>query len=222
MTLLELTEPLFAFVCKLNRIGRKNLSYSGDVACVEITNLFDQMRERATDVPGLRAQFEEMELALRAFVDVSIQRSNLPFADDWRPISWDLPEGAAFEDGFFHELEKTLDERGKEARERMAVFYTCLGLGFTSDRRTLEQIDDYQKRLAANVVAPGASAESRISSPDDHRPDTRVLWVKLGMPLSIVAATVLIGLIALYIANVVIYKQGLSDLSKSLNSIETE
>jgi len=218
-TLLELCEPMFAYVCKLNRIARRDLSYSKDVASVEIRKIFEEMRSRANEEPGLRSQFDRMELALRAFVDESIQRSELSFAEDWEPISWEMPDGAAYLSSFFESLDETLEERGREAQERMEVFYTCLGLGFAPEERSPEQIDEYQTRLAAHVCAPGATTERRISSPEDHKPDTRVLWVRLGMPLTIIAASVVIGLIALYAVNVVIYERGLHDLEASLGTI---
>src|SRR5258706_5551975 len=109
MTLLELTEPLFQYVCRLNRVARKagaaptgettfltranatQAAPSGqfrgglDYAVVrsEIKALLDELRQKSNSDIRLAAQFQKMELPLLFFVDSMIAESTLGFAAQW-------------------------------------------------------------------------------------------------------------------------------------------
>ena len=89
------------------------------------------MRRSASD-PRLSEPGEEVELPLIFFVDSMISESSLPFAAQWNQnrLAYDRNELAG-DEKFFDLLEETLKDQNDEASERLAVFYTCLGLGFT-------------------------------------------------------------------------------------------
>jgi type VI secretion system protein ImpK len=162
MTLLELTEPLFQYICRLNRIARRgaapkpmsdttftplttapltrpaaaapaqaaNLDYT--VARSEIKALFEDMMAKARTDPRLAQQARAVELPLIFFVDSMISESSLAFAGQWNQnrLAYDRQELAG-DEKFFDLLDETLKDSGEEAAERLAVFYTCIGLGFT-------------------------------------------------------------------------------------------
>src|SRR5258705_3147547 len=162
MTLLQLTEPLFQHVCRLNRFSRragttksggsdttyislkpeapgaaasaaaKTASLDYTVARSEIKALFEDMMARAASDIRLSQQARKVELPLIFFVDSMISESNLPFAAQWNQnrLAYDRQELAG-DEKFFDLLDETLKENGEDASERLALFYACIGLGFT-------------------------------------------------------------------------------------------
>jgi type IV/VI secretion system ImpK/VasF family protein len=137
MTLLELCEPLFKKVCLLNRLGRKGASVSSGATDherlrLEIKQLFADIEKRANVDPGLRAQWQKIELPLIFFVDSMIAESGLIVSSRWHQnrLAYERKELAG-DEKFFDLLDETLNDPSEEATERLQIFYTCLGLGFT-------------------------------------------------------------------------------------------
>jgi type IV/VI secretion system ImpK/VasF family protein len=136
MTLLELCEPLFKRVCLLNRLGRKGASVSGaldhEKLRLEIKELFADIEKRASAEPGLKAQWQKVELALVFFVDSMIAESGLIVSARWHQnrLAYEQKELAG-DEKFFDLLDETLNDPSEEATERLQIFYTCLGLGFS-------------------------------------------------------------------------------------------
>jgi type VI secretion system protein ImpK len=136
MTLLELCEPLFKRVCLLNRFGRKGASVSGTVdhekLRLEIKELFADIEKRANVESELKTQWQRIELALVFFVDSMIAESGLIVSARWHQnrLAYERKELAG-DEKFFDLLDETLSDPSEGATERLQVFYTCLGLGFT-------------------------------------------------------------------------------------------
>jgi type VI protein secretion system component VasF len=152
MTLLELVEPLFQYVCRLNRVARKSgntptggssvdtaffskgtRAISLDYSFVrnEIKGLLEELQQKASSDFRLSSQMKKMELPLTFFVDSLIAESSLPFAAEWNQnrLAYERNELAG-DEKFFDLLEEELKDQSEEASERLAVFYICLGLGF--------------------------------------------------------------------------------------------
>jgi type VI secretion system protein ImpK len=133
MTLLELTEPLFQYICMLNRIARnpggENLSI--DALRPMIVQMFAEMKEGAEPDMRLASQYKRMEMPLIFFVDSMMSESKLTLAPKWNKtrLAYERNELAG-DEKFFDLLDETLAEKGSEADERLAVYYACLGLGF--------------------------------------------------------------------------------------------
>ena len=133
MTLAELCEPIFRKVCLLNRLGRKGgstLSY--DELRFEIEELFKDTRKAAQSDQRLKVKWEKLELPLIFFVDSMISESGLAVAVNWNQnrLAYQRDELAG-DEKFFDLLDETLADPSNEATERLSIFYTCLGLGFT-------------------------------------------------------------------------------------------
>lgn len=154
MTLLELTEPLFQYICRLNRVARKggpapsgntafftkgastpppkgsNLDYA--VVRSEIKAALEDFMQKASNDMKLAAQAKKMELPLIFFVDSMIAESTLGIAQQWNQnrLAYDRNELAG-DEKFFDLLEETLNDSSEDASERLAVYYTCIGLGFS-------------------------------------------------------------------------------------------
>jgi type IV/VI secretion system ImpK/VasF family protein len=134
MTLLELCEPLFLKICELNRMGRQGHRPDFLEARSEIKTLLDEIASPSGADARLAAQARKVELPLACFVDSIIASSRLHFANQWREnrlAAEPKHNELAGDDRFFALLEETLNDPGDDASERLAVFYVCIGLGFT-------------------------------------------------------------------------------------------
>jgi len=151
MTLLELVEPLFQYACRLNRLARKSgpgstgetaiftkaglpRSVSLDFAVVrsEVKALFEDLQQKAEKDFKLSSQYKKVELSLLFFLDSFISESTLPFAAQWnqKRLAYERNELAG-DEKFFDLLDEDLKDQSDEASERLAVYYICIGLGFT-------------------------------------------------------------------------------------------
>ena len=132
--LVDLCEPLFQYVCMLNRIARNpgGESMGCEPLRKVIDGMFKEMEEYAASDPRLEAQFRKVKMPLIFFVDSMIADSRLGLASTWNKnrIAYGMDELAG-DEKFFDLLDEALKETGKDAEERLAIFYTCLGLGFT-------------------------------------------------------------------------------------------
>jgi type IV/VI secretion system ImpK/VasF family protein len=131
MNLQELTEPVFQYVCRLNRVARKSATIDYETVRTDVTEMLGSMSDKARSDIRLSQQFNKVELPLIFFIDALISESRLHFAMEWNQnrLAFDRQELAG-DERFFEMLDETMHERGDDAAERLAVFYTCLGLGF--------------------------------------------------------------------------------------------
>ena len=135
MTLLELCEPLFHYICRVNRSARKGGNVSHGQIRAEIDSLFKEIHIKAAGDSGLENHLDKdkgkIELVLAFFVDFMVKESKLPFADEWQELGASKFNELAGDEKFWDLLEETLADRSEVADERLAVYYTCIGLGFT-------------------------------------------------------------------------------------------
>jgi type VI protein secretion system component VasF len=133
MTPLELCEPIFTKICVLNRLGRSHAGFLDyDQLRTEIEQLLAGVKNSADPDPALKVQWQKLELPMIFFVDSMISESGLAAASTWNRtrLAYDRKELAG-DEKFFDLLDETLNEPSDEASQRLLVFYTCLGLGFT-------------------------------------------------------------------------------------------
>ena len=130
---LELCEPLFQYVCKLNRMGRSGAGAAEATVRADIIGLLQDIQQKSGSDARVAAEMKQLELPLVFFVDSVIAESELPFAASWNQhrLAYDRFNELAGDEKFFDLLEQTLQDSSPEASERLAVYYTCLGLGFT-------------------------------------------------------------------------------------------
>lgn len=132
-TLAQVCEPFFQYACRLNRSARKGLAPPFEMAAVrsEAEALFESMRRDAAAAGAqVKGAYDKVEIVLVYFFDWLIRSSALPFASAWSDLALARGKPGGDED-FFDELDKTLKDPAPDAPERLGVFYTCLGLGFT-------------------------------------------------------------------------------------------
>lgn len=254
MTLLQLTEPVFQYVCRLNRLARQaggpkalgdttsfllksstpaataaasatpargaNLDYT--VARAEVKALFEDMMTKAATDLRLSHQARKIELPMIFFVDSMISESSLPIAANWNQnrIAYERQELAG-DQKFFDLLDETLAENSEDAAERLAVFYICIGLGFTGIyykqpellRKTMLGIAPRIRHLVEN------DQNARICPESYEGVDTRNL-VQPPSSRMVVVGMVFAGFtLAVLISYFVMYRQASSNLNSSIEEV---
>ena len=193
-SLLDLCEPLFQYICRLNRSARKGGNY--DIAQVqsEIRSFLAESKARSVGA-NLSDQWDKIELVLLFFCDFMIKESSLPWAREWKELAFEHHEMAG-DQKFFDLFDETLKDRSPAANDRLAIFYTCMGLGFTGFYAGQpEYLRRKMKEIAARLQAAGAFAEADRICPDAYEHvDTRDLIEPPGTKL-IGIAIALVGLL---------------------------
>jgi len=252
MTLLQLTEPIFQHICRLNRFARRSGSAkpsSGDttylslkpedpkaaataaaktasldytVARSEIKALFEDMMAKAASDMRLSQQARKVELPLIFFVDSMISDSSLPFAGQWNQnrLAYDRQELAG-DEKFFDLLDETLKESGEDAAERLAVFYTCIGLGFTGIyfkqpeflRKTMLSIAPRIRHLIEN------DQNARICPETYEKVDSRNLVEPPSSRMAIVGMIFAGFTLAVLISYFLMYRQASKNLNSSIEEV---
>jgi type VI protein secretion system component VasF len=245
MNLLELTEPIFQYVCRLNRLGRKSGGASSsetsfiakppaaaaaprapslDYAVVrsEVKAMFEDFTQKAGGDVRLNAQAKKVELPLLFFVDSMISESTLPFAAQWNQnrLAYERNELAG-DEKFFDLLEETMKDSSEDASERLAVFYNCIGLGFSGIY--FKQPEYLRKTML--TIAPRirhlveADQTARICPDTYEGIDTRDLVQPPSSRMVFVGILFLCFALAVGITYVFLYRSASSSLKTSLDHI---
>jgi type IV/VI secretion system ImpK/VasF family protein len=223
MTLPELCEPIFQEICRLNRLGRKGASGDYAIARSEIKAIFTQMTEASKSDLRLSQQYQRIEIALIFFVDSIIADSSLPFANEWNKnrLAYERNELAG-DEKFFDLLDETLADNKEEAAERLVIYYTCLGLGFTGwyqgqPEFLRKKMNEIQPRIRAFLDTD----ETGLICPDTYQStNTANLPLPLGSSLTPMIIA-LVGLVIVVIAaNIALFQSSSQELNRSLDAIE--
>ncbi len=244
MTLLELTEPIFQYVCRLNRLARKSggavtsgettfisktaapapKAASLDYAVVrsEVKALFEDFMQKGGSEIRLAGQVKKMELPLLFFVDSMIAEGTLGFAAQWNQnrLAYDRNELAG-DEKFFDLLEETMKDPSEEASERLAVYYTCIGLGFAGVYfRQPEYLRKTMLTLAPRIRHLVETDQSARICPETYEGvDTRNLVQPPGSRLAFVGILFLCFTLAVLISYIWMYRAASRNLSESLDRI---
>ncbi len=220
--LLDLCEPLFQAVCRLNRMGRKGSSIDYSLARAEISDLFEKLTNSARSDIGLSEQYRKVELPLIFFVDSMIVESALPFAAQWdRDRLAKARKELAGDEKFFDLLEETMRETGEAAAERLAIFYTCIGLGFTGwYAGQPEYLRKKMLETAPRVKAFVDADETGLITPDTYK-HTNTSNLPLPMAASLVPLLIILTgtLIMVIVVNIYLFRSTSEELGQALDSI---
>jgi type VI secretion system protein ImpK len=224
MKLATLCEPLFQYVCMLNRIARNP---SGEGMQVEplreaIQGIFAGLKEKADADSRLAPQYSKVEQALVFFVDSMISESKLSVAGEWNKNRLAYAAGElAGDEKFFDLLDQTLEQSGPEADERLEIFYTCLGLGFTG---WYEGQPEYlRKKMITVAKRIGAAAEhdqaAKLTPEAYDHADTRDLVQPPGIRLATLGIVFAVLLLVVFVSNFYLFQSASRHLITSLQEI---
>jgi type VI secretion system protein ImpK len=129
MKLLEICEPIFQYVCRLTRSGRTECTLEMNQVINDIRKIFGDMKTKAAS-QGQEYQLEKVELPLIFFIDFMVHDAKLNISSEWFGLGVERNEFAG-DEKFFDLLDGDLADLSDDATERIAVYYTCIGLGFT-------------------------------------------------------------------------------------------
>lgn len=222
MTLVEVCEPLFQYVCRINRSARKGSSPEIAQVKAEIKTLLAECKARAQS-NRLAEPYDKIEITLLYFVDFMVRESKLSFAKQWQDLAHERNKLAGDED-FFDQLDETLKDPSESATERLGVFYTCMGLGFTGWytgqpdflRRKMSEVSSRLRGLMDADRSAKICPESyeHVNTADLVQPPSRKL---------VGVAIVLLGLgITLAAANVVLYLDKRGVLTSALKDLRVK
>jgi type VI protein secretion system component VasF len=215
-------DPLFQTICRYNRIARKGSGATQDYNQVraEIEEMFEVMARTARGDIALGEQFRRIELPLLFFVDSMMSESALPFAQKWsnNRLAFARNEMSG-DEKFFAMLDETLAEKKEGTDERLAIFYICIGLGFTGGNPP-EFLRKKMEELAQRVRAYVDIDESAFITPASYQ-HTNLSNLPLPMAASLVPLLIVIGGLLLVVAavNVYTFYNASAELTDSLNTI---
>jgi len=132
--LLDLYEPLFQYICLLNRMSRKGgpEAKGYDEVRGTIISLLEAIQRRAESDLVLSMQAGKLELPILFFVDSVLSESGFQWAQQWNRNRLAFQQNQlAGDEKFYDMLDETLADSSREATERLKIFYVCMGLGFT-------------------------------------------------------------------------------------------
>lgn len=224
MTLPELCEPMFQYVCMLNRIARnaggEGLEYPALRPVID--SIFESMAEHAEHEPALKLQYAKMRLPMVFFVDSMLSESGLSLAPVWNKhrLAYEQNELAG-DEKFFDLLDQTLEEHSAEADERLQVYYTCLGLGFTGWYFGQGEYLRAKMNVLANRLRKQMPTDPRARlNPEayDHL-DTRNLIQPPGVKLAVVAIIFVGCLLLTLLLNGYLFHAASQGLADSLREI---
>jgi hypothetical protein len=217
-TLVEICEPLFQYVCRLNRLGRKGGRVDWGIVRGEIKGILSEMRQRAEQTPGMAGPYAQVEQILIFFADSMILNSKLP--PGWKPISHDLGE-LGFEEKFWDLLEEALKDPSESASMRLPVFYVCIGLGFTG---LYTGQPDYIRRKMLEISARmrgmiDADQAARICPDAYEKVDTRNLTLPPNRSLGALMVALVVMVAMVLVGYVQLFRGASRELTESLNAI---
>src|SRR5688572_22183190 len=225
MTLLELTEPLFQYICRLNRMARSGAHTDYAVVRAEIKALLEDLVNKSAGDGRLMMQMKKMEWPLIFFVDSMIAESKLRFANEWHSnrLAFERNELAG-DEKFFDLLEETMRDNSEEASERLAVFYVCMGLGFSG--MYIGQPEYLRKTMM--TLAPrirhlmDSDQASRLCSEAYEKVDTRDLVEPPSRKMVVIAMIFLICAVSVLVSYVWMFRSASSELGTALERIEEQ
>jgi type VI protein secretion system component VasF len=224
MTLLELCEPLFQYACRINQ--RATLGDHPDPVQVEadVEGILSSMRATASRTAGLIEQYERVEMPLIFFIDNIIFESQLSFAKDWPRLAYKRNEMAG-DEKFFVLLDEELRERSTSPSlaERLAVYYTCLGLGFTGwHAGEPDVLRRYMRQLEPRVRAM-MDAERRRVTPEAYEHTLRDdLTEPPARPLTKIVIALVGLVVVLFAGNAYLYRARTNQLNTALEQISKQ
>jgi type VI secretion system protein ImpK len=215
--LIEHCEPLFQTVCRFNRMGRKGSAVTYAVARAEIETLLEKLTTSARGDLALSEQFRKVELPIIFFIDSMIAESALPYADEWNRhrLAYARNELAG-DEKFFDLLEAAIEDKTDGADERLAIFYTCMGLGFTGwYGGQPEFLRKKMLEIAPRVKAFVDTDESGMITPEAYQHTNSA---NLPLPMSASLVPLLIVLTGLFLVVVAVNFYTFDSVASRLNT----
>ncbi|HEY1790311.1 MAG TPA: DotU family type IV/VI secretion system protein [Verrucomicrobiae bacterium] len=222
MKLLELYEGLFQYICRLNRAAKGQTHPDYSRVRSEIKGIFEDINRNAISDPALSSQAKQLEQPMIFFVDNMIATSRLNFASQWasKRLAAERNELAGDERFFVDFLEKDMVNTSPEAAERLAVYYVCMGLGFSGMYQGQpDQIRRYMDQIFPRIRQWLDSERSKITEQAYLCTDTRELTEPPNDKIALLVVASLFLILCVVAICYGLYYKASSDLTDSVNQI---
>jgi type IV/VI secretion system ImpK/VasF family protein len=224
MKLLDLYEELFQYVCLLNRMSyaKPEAQHEYARARADIKSMIADIARNNTSDVRLAGQISRLELPVIFFVDDVIAKSRLKFAAQWdsNRLAKERSELAG-DERFFEFVSEDLADVREEAVERLAVYYTCFGLGFKGMYRNQpEQIRSLMEQMFPRIRHWTDSDRVKLSEEAYKFTDTRVLTEPPGSKIVLVSVLFLFLCLSVLAVYYGLYYKASSDLTGAIQQIE--
>jgi type VI protein secretion system component VasF len=168
----------------------------------------------------LAGQYEKVELPLIFFVDFMIKESKLSFASEWFEMGRERNELAG-DEKFFDLLDEELVDPSDAAMRRLAIFYTCIGLGFTGIYTGQpESIRRLMAKISARISGMMDADEKTYVCPEAYEKVDSRDFVEPPVAKLVGIGIVLVGLIIVWtIAYLFLFMRTSNGVAKALDTI---
>jgi len=149
-----------------------------------------------------------------------IKDSGGEVARDWQSMSHEHFGDFAYEETFFERLDQTLADTSPEATERLAIYYTCIGLGFTGFYQGQpEYLTRKMLEISSRLQDVAGGEGSRIC--DDAYKHTNRKPLEINVKSSIIGILIVFGvvLVTLFFGNVYLYWSKAKAMNRALATI---
>ena len=229
MTPAELCDPLFRYLCRLNRSVNAGVVPQLARVRTEVAALLDQIADGARADQTLHDQFDEKQKGklnqiLVYFVDSMIADSKCPFALEWPRIELERYGEQVGDERFWIYLNECLEEGTPASADRLAVYYQCIGLGFTGlyagqPEYLRSKMADISRQIQKTYALPDAKG---TLCPEAYEHTDRSDLIEPPAPRMIGIMIAVLGLIiTMFIANIYLYREARSDIANALKTIIT-
>ncbi len=228
MSLLEQTDKLLTYLCRLNRLGRSGARVypTADEARSEIQSMLADIKSKADPL----VYTQDVERALWATADWLASNSRLPWAQTWKKRGF-APSGdvLTLDHDFWRSLDIMLNEpRSGAIDERLEVFAACIGVGFVGehamllDRERYETIKTEMRKVWSKVKDRSDFGDKPRLTPDAYFADGSDLRPERVKPIWKYVALTVIMLVGLIAAQMILYRRAIQGLSGSLTALTAQ
>jgi type VI protein secretion system component VasF len=186
----------------------------------DVKRILNEIKTNASTTAELATQYEKVELPLIFFVDFMIKESKLDLAADWFELARERNELAG-DEKFFDLLDLELEDTSDAATQRLVIFYTCIGLGFTGVYTGQpESIQRLMSKISARISGVMDADEKSYICPEAYENvDTRDFVEPPGAKLVGIGITLIALIVVWAIAYFCLFKWTSDDLAESVNMI---
>jgi len=236
MKLLDFCDPVFQEVLQANSHVKAESVCHLDFSALRtrFKNVITDRNEKAEKRPEISSNYDRIRPALIYFIDEFVLQSKLkdgnklPCYEKWvknplenDPLNQDKNPIVKGGTDFFTRLEQDLGQVvNEDAKERLTVYYTCLGLGFKGDFfedpiGLQRKMGDIRTRLES-WVHPGVQFPIFRG---EHEPDTRNLGRKPSRWIKYAAIATVVVCISLFVGYCTLYYDAFKELKDVLDAI---
>lgn len=211
MTLAELCEPLFQYLCQFNATSRSGVHYLYPEVRRNVDDLLERIRTTANSDPRLVGVYDKAtEESLIFFVDHFFSESGIqPLANEWAQnrIAFGLnPPNYVGDEAFWNNLDAALADRSEAATQRLLMYYNCIGLGMTGvlagehDKLRRKMLEISQR--LRQTIEPNTSSLLCADAYDNINDDQLIEPpVKAPVVIAVAGVGMLIVLLAAYVGS---------------------